>query len=114
MNGSDNMNYLDKQIRDAKNNYNYFFVKLIFGILSIIFNLSIMLLISSVFNYVIINIIALFYTIYSFFKIINICKYYFSIINDIKNTLGYSDLFFEIDFSLFDNNIFKGVVKYGK
>lgn len=108
------MNYLDKQIKIAKENYNYFFMKLIFGILSIIFKLSIMLLISSIFNYVIINIIALIYTIYSFYNIVNICKYYFSIINDIKNTLGYSDLAFEIDFSLFDNNIFKGVVKYGK
>lgn len=108
------MNYFDKQIRTAKDNYNYFFMKLIFGILNIIFRLSIMLLISIIFNYTIINIIALIYTVYSFYNIVNICKYYFNIINDIKDTLGYSDLYFEIDFSLFDNNIFKGVVKYGK
>lgn len=108
------MNYLDKQIRAAKDNYNYFFMKLIFSNLNIIFKLSIMLLISSIFNYTIINIITLIYTIYSLYCIINICNYYFNIIKDIKDTLGYSDLSFEIDFSLFDNNIFKGVVKYGK
>ena len=114
MNGCDGMDYLGRQIKDAENNYNYFFVKLIFGILKIVFKLAIVLLISSIFDYTIINILALFYTIYAFCEIGFVCKYYFNIINDIKETLGYKDLCFEIDFKLGDFDVFKGVVKYGK
>lgn len=108
------MNYLDKQIIMAKNNYNYFFMKLLLSVLKIIFKLSIVLLISSIFNYLIINIIAIIYTIYSLFAVLYFSKYYIDIINDIKNTLGYNNYSFEIDFSLIDKNIFKGMLKYGK
>jgi len=108
------MNYLDKQIKDAKYNYNYFFIVLIFGILKILFKLAIMLLLSSIFNYVIINIIVLLYTFYSLYNIYYLCDYYFDIINDIKNTLGFSDLSFEIDFSLIHIKYLEGVLKYGK
>ena len=108
------MNYLDKQIRIAKDNYNYFFMRLIFSVLKVIFKLSFILLLSSVFNYLIINIIALIYTIYSLCNIYFIIKYYSGIINEIKDTLGYDDYSFELDFNLVNNNIFKGMVKYGK
>lgn len=114
MDGSDIMNYLEKQFRDAKDNYNYFFVKLVFDILKILVKLSIMLLISSIFNYVIINIIVLVYTFYAIYNIYSLCNYYFDIIYDIKNTIGYSDLSFEIDFSLININYLKGALKYGK
>ena len=108
------MNYLDKQIRIAKDNYNYFFMRLLFSILKIIFKLSIVLLTSSIFNYLIINIIVLLYVFYSIYQLYYVIKYYTSIINDIKNTLGYNEYCFEIDFSLVNNSIFKGMVKYGK
>jgi hypothetical protein len=49
------MKFLDKQISEARNNYNYFFIKLIFSIFKNIFKLSIILLISSIFDYTIIN-----------------------------------------------------------
>lgn len=114
MDGSGSMNYLEKQFRDAKDNYNYFFVKLIFDILKVIAKLSIILLISSIFNYIIVNIIALIYTFYTICNIYYLCNYYMGIIYDIKDTMGYSDLSFEIDFSLININYLKGVLKYGK
>ena len=114
MDGSDSMNYIEKQFRDAKDNYNYFFVKLIFDILKVFVKLSIMLLISSIFNYTIVNVIVLIYTIYALYNIYSLFNYYFGIISDIKDTLGYSDLSFEINFSLININYLKGVLRYGK
>lgn len=114
MNGDDGMNYLDKQFKEAQDNYNYFFVKLIFSIFKIIVWLAFMLLISSIFNYTIINIIALIYTIYALFNIYNTLKYYSIIITDIKETLKLDSLSWKIDTNLLNINFFKGVVKYGK
>jgi len=114
MDGSDSMNYLEKQFRDAKDNYNFFFVKLVFDILKILVKLSIILLISSIFNYFIVNIIVFIYIFYVIFNIYNLSNYYFGIISDIKETMGYSDLSFEIDFSLININYLKGALKYGK
>ena len=108
------MNILDKQFRDAKYNYNYFFMRLIFSIFYVFFKFTCILFLSSIFNYLIINIISLIYAIYSLYLIYRLCSYYFNIIDDIKNTLGYNKYFFEIDFSLVNNNIFKGMMKYGK
>lgn len=108
------MTYFDKQIKDARDNYNYFFMKLILSIIKIIFKLSIMLIIFSFFDYTIINIIVLLYTFYSFCEIYRISIYYKDIIIDIKDTLGYSNYIFELDFNLINRNIFKGVLKYGK
>ena len=113
-NGSDKMTFFDKQIKVARDIYNYFFIKLIFSIWKVFFKLSILLIIVSFFDYVIINIIALLYTFYSFYGIFRIYVYYKDIINDIKNTLGYKDFAFELDFNLINRNIFKGVLKYGK
>lgn len=106
--------FFDKQISIARDNYNYFFIKLVFSILKSIFKLSIMLIISSIFNYTIINIIVLIYAVYSLYNICSTVNYYLDIIKDIKNTLGYDDLAFEIDVNLINSNFFKGVVKYGK
>lgn len=107
------MNYFDRQIDDARSNYNYFFIKLFFSILKIIFKLSIILIISNVFNLTFINIMAICYTIYSFYEIYRVCTYYIDIINDIKNTLEIN-LVFEINFNNISKNILNGVVKYGK
>jgi len=114
MDGCDSMNYLEKQFRDAKDNYNYFFVKLVFDIMKIFVKLSVMLFISSIFNYVFVNIIVLLYVFYAIYNIYFLCNYYFDIINDIKDTMGYNDLSFEIDFSLINIKYLKGVLEYGK
>ena len=82
--------------------------------LNIIFKLSITLIIASIFDYIIVNIVVLLFIFYSFYEIYRIFIYYMNIINDIKDTLGYNDFTFEIDFSLINRNIFKGVLKYGK
>lgn len=107
-------NFLKKQIENAKENYNYFFIKLIFSIIQIFLYLMLILIISSIINNIFINIIALLYTFYSIYKIVTITKYYKDIINDIKETLGYENLTFEIDLKNIEGNLFKGVVKYGK
>ena len=60
-----NKTLLDNQIEVAKYNYNYFFTKMIVKILQTCFKLSCILLISEIFNYTIINIIAIIYTIIS-------------------------------------------------
>ena len=108
------MNFFNEQVKIAKDNYNYFFMRLFFSILKIVFKLSCLLLLSSIFNYLVINIIVLIATIYYLYNVYYICSYYFDIINDIKDTLGYNNYSFELDFSLINNNIFKGMVKYGK
>ena len=73
-----------------------------------------MLIIASIFDYIIINIIALLFIFYSFYKMYRISIYYKNIIRDIKDTLGYSNYIFELDINLININIFKGVLKYGK
>ena len=65
-----NKTLLDNQIEVAKYNYNYFFTKMIVKILQTCFKLSCILLISEIFKYTIINIIAIIYTIISLFTYI--------------------------------------------
>lgn len=107
------MSYFDLQIREAKENYTYFFIKMIFSIFKIFLKLSIGLLISGIFNYTFINIITLLFTLYSFYNIFDTYYYYYDIINEIKTTIN-SDIVLEIDFNKIKFNIFKGMVKYGK
>lgn len=107
------MNYFDKQIRDAKENYVYFFVKMIFSIFKEFFKLSLVLIISGIFDYTIVNIISLIFTIYSFYNVFDIYYYYNDIMCEIKNTVD-SRIFLEVDFNRLKFNLFKGVVKYGK
>lgn len=106
--------FLNKQFNNAKDNYTYFFIKLVFSILQIFFKLSIMLLLSTILNNFFINIITLIYTFYSLYNISYTVNYYSSIMNDIKNTLGYEELSLEIDLKLIKGDIFSGVVRYGK
>ena len=82
-----NKTHLDNQIEIAKYNYNYFFTKMIVKILQTCFKLSCILLISEIFNYTIINIIAIIYTIISLFNIYIIISNYKYIIEDIRKTL---------------------------
>lgn len=101
------MNNINNQLETAKYNYNYFIMKMIIRILQECFKLSCVLLISDIFNYTIINIITIIYTIISLFSIYNI-------IEDIRTTLGIDKLSFEIDVNVISNNLFKGFLSYGK
>ena len=49
------MSYVTNQLEEAKYNYNYFFMKMIIKVLQVCFKLSFILLLSSIFNYLIIN-----------------------------------------------------------
>ena len=109
-----NNNYLNNQIEIAKYNYNYFFMKMITKILQICFKLAFVLLVSEIFNYTIINIIAIIYTIISLFNIYIIIRDYKYIIEDIRDTLGIKELAFEIDLNTISDNIIKGILNYGK
>ena len=99
-----NKTHLDNQIEIAKYNYNYFFTKMIVKILQTCFKLSCILLISEIFNYIIINIIAIIYTIISLFNI-------YIIISNYKYILEVS---FEIDLNTISDKLFKGILNYGK
>lgn len=105
--------YINNQIEEAKYNYNYFFMKVIIKVLQVCLKLSFILLLSSIFNYFIVNVIAIICTIISFISIYNIIKNYVYIIEDIKNTLN-MDLSFELDLNVLSNNLFKGMFNYGK
>ena len=111
----DSMNrvFLNNQIEEAKYNYNYFFMQMIIKILRVCFKLSFVLLLSSIFNYLIINILAIICTIISFINIYDIIRKYKYIIDDIKNTLDI-DYLFELDFNVISSNLFKGMFNYGK
>ena len=104
---------LDNQIEIAKYNYNYFFTKMIVKILQTCFKLSCILLISEIFNYTIINIIAIIYTIISLFNIYIIISNYKYIIEDIRKTLKL-EVSFEIDLNTISDKLFKGILNYGK
>mgnify|MGYP004464185357 FL=1 len=108
-----NMSYVTNQLEEAKYNYNYFFMKMIIKVLQVCFKLSFILLLSSIFNYLIINIIAIICTIISFISIYNIIKNYMYIIEDIRDTLNI-DLSFELDLNVLSNNLFKGMFNYGR
>ena len=105
--------FLNNQIEEAKYNYNYFFMQMIIKILRVCFKLSFVLLLSSIFNYLIINILAIICTVISFVNIFDIIKKYKYIIDDIKNTLDI-DYLFELDFNVISSNLFKGIFNYGK
>lgn len=109
-----NKTYLDNQIEAAKYNYNYFFMKMIVKILQVCFKLACILLISEIFNYTIINIIAIIYTIISLFSIYIIISNYKYIIEDIRKTLNLEELSFEIDLNTISDNLIKGILNYGK
>ena len=106
--------HLDNQIETAKYNYNYFFMKMIVKILQVCFKLASVLLISEIFNYTIINIIAIIYTIISLFNIYIIISNYKYIIEDIRKTLKLEELSFEIDLNTISDNLIKGILNYGK
>ena len=105
-----NKTHLDNQIEIAKYNYNYFFTKMI---VKTCFKLSCILLISEIFNYIIINIIAIIYTIISLFNIYIIISNYKYIIEDIRKTLKL-EVSFEIDLNTISDKLFKGILNYGK
>lgn len=105
---------LDKQIKEAKINFNYFFMVMIVKIIKQIILLTTILLINQVFDILIINIITLLFTICSIFIIYKIAEHYNYILNDIKNTFSTVDFTYIVDTYFIKESLLKKVVKYGK
>lgn len=104
--------YIDVQKNNAINNINFFFMKMIIKILQVFIKLAFVLMISEIFNYTIVNIIALIYTFISIYNIYEISGNYIYIIRDIRNTLNIKNISFEIDLNTISNNLFKGILSY--
>lgn len=109
----DNMrnSYLNKQLINAKENYNYFVTKLITGILRVLIKLAVVLLIGSIFNNLYFTIFEIIFTIYSLFNINYIIDYYTDIMKDIRDTAKFERAFLEIDFGLIHSELFHSILK---
>lgn len=107
-------NFFNRQLSLAKENLNYFFMTAITKILIFIFKLSLCLIINGIFDYFIINIICLLYTIYSMTCIYRMVNYYSEIIRDIKAIIKADKLYFEFDFNILKNSLFRKKENYGK
>ncbi len=105
---------LEKQINEAKLNFNYFFMMMISKIIKNILILTCFLLINQIFDTLTINIITLLYTIYSIFSIYKVIDDYNYILNDIKNTFEDEEFVYIIDTNIIKDNLVRSVVKYGK
>ena len=107
-------NLINKQIIDAQNNFNYFFMVIITKIFKWLSLLAVILLISEIINNIIINIITLIFTFYIFYKIYITIDIYKYILDDIKTTLTDIKFNYIIDLKIFKNNLLRKEVKYGK
>ena len=105
---------INKQIRDAKDNFNYFFVAAIVKVIKCMLLLCSVLVLNILFDNLIVYIITLIYTLYTFYKIYNIVNMYKYILEDIKKTLYKEKFYYVIDTNKIKNNLFGKVVKYGK
>jgi len=103
--------FFDKQKLHAKENYNYFFMKMVFKIILTSFKISTILIFRQIVNNYIINIFTIIFIIFLIYNICeNIIKYN-KILKDIKKTLNINDLYIEIDLR---GNLLKKVLNYGK
>lgn len=107
-------NFFINQVREAKYNFNYFFMKAIVKVMQILMKLAIILLLNQIFNYIIVNIITIIITIYCMYDIYTTIIEYKEILDDIKFTLKDEQFFYEIDLNTLFNNLFKTEEKYGK
>lgn len=105
---------IEEQKKDAKYNFNYFFIQIILKITRVIFIFVLLLLINQVFDYLFINIITLIFTLYTAYHIYHIISYYSYYLNDIQNTFENNDFSYIIDANIIKNKFFKGEVNYGK
>ena len=81
-------NYIEKQIQDANNNFNYFLVCLITLIIRSIFIISIILIINSYILSTTINVVSIIITSIYGIHLYNKISYYIDIMHDIRNTIS--------------------------
>lgn len=106
-----NYTFFEKQKTSAKENYNYFLEKLFFKIFIILFKVSIILIVRSILEYTIVDILCIIYIISSIYNTYIIINKYSYILTDIKKTLNYTNSYYIINLN---GNFFKKVLNYGK
>jgi len=107
-------NYIEKQFKDANNNFNYFLVRLITLIIRSIFIISIILIINSLFLYTTINVISILITIIYGIYLYKKITYYIDIMVDIKNTIPKEEISYELDLNTISDNLSIKSLNYGK
>lgn len=109
-----NNSFLEKQINTAKDNLNYFFMKMITKIIKLFIVFTCVLLINQIFDTLFINIITLIFTLFFIFRVYKIIDEYTYILNDIKNTFNTTKFSFIVDTDIIKKDLIGMVVKYGK
>ena len=107
-------NYIEKQIKDANNNFNYFLVRLITLIIRSIFIVSIILIINSFLLSTTINIISIIITILYGIYLYNKISYYIDIMLDIKDIIPKEEITYELDLNTISDNLSIKSLNYGK
>lgn len=107
-------NFLTAQFIIAKDNLNYFFMRMLANILKFLFKISICLIINSFINVLAINIMLILYIIYTIYNMVKNIIYYINIINDLRTNLEIKDLSFEIDMRQLKNFLFERRIYYGR
>lgn len=105
---------LEKQIIDAKINFNYFFMTMIIKLFKVTTIFGCILLINQIFDILIINILSLIYSLITIYIIYRIIDNYNYILKDIKKTFAKEVFTYTIDTNTFKDQLFEKVVKYGK
>lgn len=106
--------FFNNQIMMAKNNFNYFFMKMIVKIFQNIFKIASILLISQICNLLFVNILSILLIITTIYNIYEIVTNYSQILKDIKNTLPNENICYEIDLNTLSNNLFRIGERYGR
>ena len=109
-----NNSFLEKQINVAKDNFNYFFMKMITKIIKLFIVFTCILLINQFFDTLFMNIITLLFTLIFIFRVYKIIDEYTYILNDIKNTFIDIEFPFIVDTNVIKNDLIGMVVKYEK
>lgn len=109
-----NNRLLEKQKRDAKINFNYFFMVMITKIIKVFILLTCILLFNVFIDRLVVNIISLIATITSIYIIYQIINKYRYILNDIKNTFNDEEFIYIIDTNIVRDSLLNKVPKYGK
>lgn len=109
-----NKTFLDIQKEHARENFNYFFMKLISKTLNYLLKITLFLLVTEIFDYTIISIFCFIYVIYSIYSMYNVYSNYNSIMKDIKESIDGDEIYYEIDFHQLKNNLLGKEVNYGK
>ena len=107
-------NYVNNQIKDANNNFNYFLVRLITLIVRVIFIISLILIINSFISSTFVNVISIIFMILYGIHVFNKVSYYSEVMLDIKSTIPKEKISYELDINTLSDNLITKGFNYGK